>query len=230
MPEGKISASAGERASGGTEGPLLVTRAIKRMELLQVADIHLLAFPDAAVSIMGREVARRFYESLLYGPQKHVGFGVFVDGQLWGYVFGGRPTEAERNYLRANVGYLSWRLLTHPWLLFRGRVMNRLVLSLRVLLRLQPKTPPKPVPSPEVVDQSFGVQAIAVDPRRRRGGVGRALMAAAEKAAREDGRTKLLLSVHGSNQTAVKFYQSTGWYGWPKGSPWDGGFMLRDLT
>lgn len=230
MPEGKTSVPGCEPEHKQTEGPRLVMRPIEREDLPQVADVHLLAFPDAAVSIMGHEVARRFYESLLYGPHKHVGYGAFVDGQLSGYVFGGRPTEAERDYLRSNVGYLSWRLLTHPWLLFRGRVMNRLVLSLRVLVRLQPKTPPKPAPSLELVEQCFGIQAIAVDPRRRRGGVGRVLLVAAEKAARKDGLTTMLLSVHGSNQAAVKFYLSTGWYGYPKGSPWDGGFMLRDLS
>jgi ribosomal protein S18 acetylase RimI-like enzyme len=50
-----------------------------------------------------------------------------------------------------------------------------------------------------------------VDPRCRQGGVGHALMSAAESFAREDGSKGLELSTQKTNNTAKALYEARGW-------------------
>ena len=50
-----------------------------------------------------------------------------------------------------------------------------------------------------------------VDPRHRKGGVGQALMNAAEEFARDDGSKGLVLSTQKTNRTAKALYESRGW-------------------
>jgi len=55
------------------------------------------------------------------------------------------------------------------------------------------------------------VNYLAVLPAHRRAGVGRALMAAAERVLREAGCPKLNLQIRGTNRVAVGFYESLGY-------------------
>ena len=71
-------------------------------------------------------------------------------------------------------------------------------------LKLKPWTP---LPENAHV---LGVQGVAVDPTARSRGVGSALLAAAEQAARERGATKLRLGVFGSNPRAQALYARHG--------------------
>ncbi|RYD84603.1 MAG: GNAT family N-acetyltransferase, partial [Sphingomonadales bacterium] len=54
------------------------------------------------------------------------------------------------------------------------------------------------------------VYYLAVSPDARRGGLGRALMAAAEDWLRERGAPKIQLMVRGSNADALGFYEALG--------------------
>jgi len=55
------------------------------------------------------------------------------------------------------------------------------------------------------------VEALVVDQRHRRAGVGTALMEAATAWARERGATEIVLTVWAGNQTAEAFYQRLGY-------------------
>jgi ribosomal protein S18 acetylase RimI-like enzyme len=52
---------------------------------------------------------------------------------------------------------------------------------------------------------------LAVDPAERRRGIGRALLAAAERELRRRGCPKINLQVLGSNRDVVAFYERLGW-------------------
>ncbi|MBI3886984.1 MAG: GNAT family acetyltransferase [Opitutae bacterium] len=54
------------------------------------------------------------------------------------------------------------------------------------------------------------INYLAVDPARRRGGVGRALMAAAERELRAAGCPKINLQVRPNNRAAIAFYERLG--------------------
>jgi ribosomal protein S18 acetylase RimI-like enzyme len=55
------------------------------------------------------------------------------------------------------------------------------------------------------------IRAVAVDPRWRRRGLGRALLEAAEREAVRRGYRKLMLTVLGCNQPAIALYTSLGY-------------------
>jgi ribosomal protein S18 acetylase RimI-like enzyme len=61
-----------------------------------------------------------------------------------------------------------------------------------------------------VSDHVLTVNGIAVDPARRRCGIGRALVAAAAREARERGARRLTLRVLDHNEAALALYESAG--------------------
>lgn len=205
----------------------MTIRLLQRSDLSQVAEVHLRAFPEAAVSLFGGGAARRFYDCLLTAPHEQEGIGAFVDDRLVGFAFGGRANQAERYFLRRNLPYLSLQLVRRPWLLLRARVLGRMRLGLRILLRRQ-SPPACPLPSAEILEVSYGIQAIAVDPAVRRSGVGSLLLQAAETSARHKKFPRMALSVHASNDGAIRFYERHGWVKWERNGAW-GGLMLREF-
>lgn len=206
----------------------MTLRPLGHHDLAAVADVHLQAFPEAAISLFGHEAASRFYRSLLTGPHEQVGFGAFQYDKLVGYLFGGRAIEAERYYLRQNAMYLVTRLLAQPWLILQGRLLSRIGLGLRILMRVTSRPKTLPAPPAAFLRESFGVQVIAVVPYCRRQGIGCQLLQAAETWARQNGYQRMDLSVHVDNHEAIKFYERIGWQKWMHDGVW-GGFMFRDL-
>jgi ribosomal protein S18 acetylase RimI-like enzyme len=69
---------------------------------------------------------------------------------------------------------------------------------------------------------SFGIQAIAVDPKHAGRGVGKALIEACEDVARRRGLEWIYLAVETNNTKAIQFYERQGWAKVTKGDFWNG--------
>jgi GNAT superfamily N-acetyltransferase len=205
----------------------VIVRLLERGDLVAVAAIHLAAFPDAAISGLGLGAARRFYVSLLDGPHDAVGLGASEGGRLVGYCFGGVWRNAEVFFVRSNLEYLAWRVLTHPWLFFQPLFLDRVRLGLRLAFPGRPARN-RMAPPEELLRGCFGIQSIAVHPAFQGRGAGKELLEASEAIARRRGFRRMDLSVHTDNRTAVAFYERMGWEKYLTGGVWRG-FMFRRL-
>lgn len=186
-------------------------RPLSPADLPSVADIHLAAFPAAAISRMGREAARRFYESLLRGPHDAVGFGaVDENDQLVGYCFAGVWEHAEEFYLRQNVLYLVGRVALRPWLLLHPYFVNRVWLALRLLVPVVPLRNTYALLHEDGADR-FGIQSVAVHPDAQGRGAAKELLQASAEVARQRGFRTMELSVHVDNAQAIAVYERLGW-------------------
>lgn len=200
----------------------VVVRPLQVAHLPAVADVHLRAFPDSALSKLGREAVRRYYEWQLTGPHDVHAVGAFIDGRLAGFCFGGRFRGALIGFLRANRTYLTLLVLRKPWLLFNPLFRERAVYAVRYLRRAKPvREQPSNVP---VTGEStpFGILSIAVDPQAQGMGVGKVLMTDAEQAARDLGYTEMILTVHHDNVQAIRFYEKLDWVKVPGNGIWKG--------
>ncbi len=192
-----------------------------------MADIHVAAFPTAAISRMGREAARRFYESLLRGPHDAIGLGVVDDDNcLAGYCFAGVWENAELFYLRQNVLFLAGRVAVRPWLLLHPFFRKRIWLALRLLAPVVRYRNAHAPPNEEGGGR-FGVQSIAVHPRAQGRGAAKQLLQASAEVARLRGFTTMELSVHVDNYQAVEVYERLGWERNLTNGGWHGFMFLR---
>ncbi|MBA4138229.1 MAG: hypothetical protein C0518_13015 [Opitutus sp.] len=211
-------------------------RRLTHADLFDVADVHVAAFPRAAVSQLGRGAVRRYYETLLACDPRCVGHGAFVGNRLAGFCFTGRRFEIEPEFLRRHRLFLAARAALHPWVIFDPLFRNRLLAGLRHLLR-RPVLPAPPAgngaasnPADDRAqeEESFGVQYLVVDPRHQGQGIGRDLLHAAENRARAQGRRRVELSVFTDNAPAITFYERQGWQKIVSGSRWEG-LMAKHL-
>jgi len=210
-------------------GPAVEWRILCAVDLPALADLHVRAFPHAAVSRLGRQAARRYYASVFDGPHQAVGIGAFDQGRLVGYCFGGVWLDPEKHFLKKNLRFVAQRVLMRPSLLgepfFRERIRN----GLRLLL---PRRSPRPAAAatgariPPV--RSFGILYLAVDPRERGRGLARSLMELIEGIARQKGFQQMDLSVYLDNHAAIKLYEGMQWQKVPGDEGWQG-FMLKRL-
>jgi ribosomal protein S18 acetylase RimI-like enzyme len=187
----------------------LVVRELAISDVPSVVAVHLSAFPTSAMSRLGAEVVRRNYLSLHQGPHDLVALGAFRGSELAGFCYAGVFRGELSHFLAANRTFLIRRVLTHPWLIANPIVRSRVKLGLRLL-----RTPEKASQAPAPLDRatvSFGIQSIAVNASLQRSGVGRLLVRETELAARRNGFSRMHLTVHPGNATAIQFYESTGW-------------------
>jgi ribosomal protein S18 acetylase RimI-like enzyme len=179
-------------------------------DLREVTLVHLAAFPDSALTKLGAESVRRYYEWQLLGPHDAVALGVFVNRRLFGFCFGGVFRGSTSGFLNSNWAYLLWRVLTHPWLATNPEFRKRAGVGARLLQR----TKPPGLPASQKLastDRSFGILSIAVHPQSQGLGLGRVLMKESETAARQRGFDQMDLTVHPNNHQAIQFYKILGW-------------------
>jgi ribosomal protein S18 acetylase RimI-like enzyme len=203
-----------------------VIRPLLATDLPRVTQIHLLAFPESALTALGCEAIRRYYEWQLRGPHDAVALGCEREGALAGFCFGGVFRGALSGFLRHNRRFLTLLVLSRPWLLANPLFRERLGRAGR-LLRRAPAAPVEPVSSTQ---RSFGILAIATDLHHTRQGVGRELMQAAEAVARERGFAQMNLTVHPDNTAAVRFYEGLGWQRIERDGTWSGAMRLNLRT
>jgi ribosomal protein S18 acetylase RimI-like enzyme len=179
-------------------------------DLGAVAQVHRAAFPDAALTRLGDEAVRRYYEWQLTGPHDSVAVGATNQaGQLVGFCFAGQFRGAFAGFVRNNRRFLAGQVARRPWILLNRNVRARALQSGR--------TASGPVTEGELSNEqgSFGVLAIAVSPAAQGSGAGSLLMRHIERAASEQGFSQLHLTVDPENAGAVKFYESLGWRSQP---------------
>ena len=199
-------------------GPDVKVRRVMRKELSQVAAVHMAAFPNSAITLMGQEAVRRYYDWQLVGPHIVLALGAFSSDQCLGFCFGGVFRGATSGFLARNRAYLTWRVLTHPWLITNEIFRGRLKMAAR-LLRRRPAAKGIYVSN---APRSFEILAIAVDPRSQRTGIGELLMHEAEAIARKHSFHQIHLTVHAKNAQVIRFYQGLGWQKTESGAVWRG--------
>lgn len=195
-------------------------RKIEVKDLLSLTAIHQMAFPNSALTMLGTEAVRRYYEWQLLGPHEVTALSAFANGELVGFCFGGIFRGAMSGFVRKNRQFLIWRVLTHPWLATNPIFRDRLTMGAHVLKSRRPKASiPRPM-SPNV--SPFGILAIAVHPQRQGLGIGKLLMREAEDIARQRGFREMDLTVSPDNHQAIKFYEGLNWKKFVKDSVWRG--------
>ena len=192
-------------------------RPLTSRDLREVAALHLRAFPESALTALGAESVRRYYEWQLIGPHEATALGAWREGALAGFCFGGLFRGAMSGFLRRNRLHLALRVATHPWLIANPLFRERLTSGLKILRRFsRPAAPAAPK------KRQFGILSIAVDPRLHGHGVGKRLMQAAERRAREQAFPEMQLTVSPGNAQAIRFYEGLGWRKHPAGADWAG--------
>lgn len=209
-------------AAAGTEAPVRV-RALDAGDLARVGEVHLAAFPESALTRLGGDAPRRYYDWLLAGPHDAFPRGAFAEGRLVGFCFGGVYRGALTGFVRRDAAYLALRALLRPGLLLGGAFRRAAALGARLLVRAPRRTPPPGGWAP-----SFGILSIAVHPEARGTGAARALMDDAEAEARRRGFALMHLSVRPENVRAVRFYEKCGWERREADGEWKG-IMIKRL-
>lgn len=210
----------GVRASGRRRsgcGPLAAS------DLDQVTSIHCAAFPESATTQLGRRVVNRYYQWQFIGPHPDpIGIGVWSEGELVGFLFGGTRRGAVSGFARSSLGTLAVGAITHPSALRRLAAPKVLPVVRAMLGRPQPARPIRATVSSAsdspphnnpvaILSPSFGVLAIAVSPGVRGSGAAVELMEAAEALAAKSGYAGMHLTVDTANARARAFYRKLGW-------------------
>jgi len=201
-------------------------RRVESDDLAAVARVHCDAFPDAAITRLGLGAVRRYYAWQCEPVHDAVNLVAQQGGQLVGFCFAGVFRGAMTGFLKRNIVYLLCLVAGHPRNLvdrrFRTRVRSGVKLLYRHgIKRVRGSAPSRPAAAPER-PRSFGILAIATDPRQAGRGIGRALMEAAEAEARRRGFARMHLSVDPGNQRAIRFYEGLGWTRVVGGPEWRG--------
>jgi GNAT superfamily N-acetyltransferase len=205
-------------------------------DLDDVVDIHCEAFPDSAVTHLGRAVVHRYYRWQFTGPHPSpVALGTWDEGQLVGFLFGGVRRGAVSGFARQSAGPITWGALCHPHAVLRLSLPKAVAVG-RALLRSHRK---KPVPGQvhtlpsdgglDTVARSFGILSLAVSLAARGSGAAAKLVADAEARAIIAGCGQMNLSVDPANHRAIRFYEKLGWQRSPDGSTWNGA-MIKPLS
>ena len=210
-------------------------RPLTLSDLDAVSAIHLRAFPESALTHLGHEAVRRYYEWQLTGPHDCYAIGAFTDDQLMlGFCFGGTFRGALSGFLDKNRRFLALRLLTRPWLvltepMFRDRLrfgISALRRYQAVSKQLSESSAAYPIAFKPLIQvpprKSFGILAIAVDPATQSHEIGKALMLDAEAAARRKQMPQMHLSVAVENTNAIAFYEHIGWVRVKQNERWSG--------
>ena len=189
-------------------------RMLEATDLPRVSEIHLAAFPNSALTMLGAEAVRRYYEWLLTGPHECLALGASVKADIMGFCFAGVFRGAMSGFLRQNRAFLFGRILSRPWLSLNPLFRERATAAFRILRRFgrQPAGLPGAAaisdPKPTIL---FGILGIAVHPDAHGQGMGTALMAEAERTARRREFKEMQLTVQMSNQQAISFYEGLNW-------------------
>ncbi len=192
---------------------------IEARHLCAVAVVHQKAFPGSALTRLGPEAVRRYYEWQLTGPHEHRFIGALAGDKLLGFAVGGKSRGALSGFVHRNKYYLMCRLLLNPQVLFTEHGQKAILSALRALRRGPQKTSVSA--KPDEGRKSFGIQVIAVDPALQGKGVGKLLMGEMERVARARGYARMHLTVNLKNTQAIAFYERIGWIRSQEVSVWE---------
>lgn len=177
------------------------------VDLDRITAIHTAAFPDSVLSKLGNKPVRRYYQWLLLGPHDAVALGVRHADEIAGFLIAGVFRNALKSFIRKNCIALVWGVVSHPSLLAKQNDRRRLVAGIRAMIPCfmgEAKTPALPT-------DAFGVLVLAMDPAYQRSGYGRLLMNACHEVAVARKFSVMRLTVHPTNDSAIRFYELLGW-------------------
>lgn len=199
---------------------------IRLPDLNEVVRIHVAAFPQSVLTRLGPGAVRRYYQWQLEGPHECHAVAAIRDARMAGFCFAGVFRGAMRGFVRRHAAYLAIQLILRPWLLRHGSVVAKLRVVQRILQGAGP-APGAAAVTPPSTGQSFAVLSIATHPEWEGRGVGRELMAEAERTARAAGYERMHLTVRVDNHRAIAFYERLGWHR-AADEPWSG-LMTKSL-
>ena len=203
-------------------------RPIIESDLTSVAHVHMLAFPSSGLTQLGIEAVRRYYLWQLTGPHDSLCIGAFDGVKMAGFCFAGVFRGAETGFLQNNILFLIWHLVTHPTLLTRDIILDRVAYSVRAFRQLM-RHNRKLAREGKLPTRSFGILSIAVNPECQGAGIGRLLMQNAELTACKQGFGSMRLSVKPENHQAIIFYEKSGWQKIPAADGVWRGLMAKTL-
>ena len=183
--------------------------------------VHMAAFTGSALTMLGNTAVHRYYEWQLIGPHDLTALGAFIDNRMAGFSLGGVFQGSLSGFLAKNRRFLVYRILSHPWLLLNPIVRDRLSVGRKGLSNLM-KPKRSSLPSESARPRSFGILAIAVEPRLQGSGVGKLLMKRTEEIAHQLSFPEMRLSVHPENNQAVHFYENLHWERVIRNGEWNG--------
>ena len=195
---------------------------LKSEDLDSIVSIHLAAFPDSALSMLGRSAVARYYKWRLCDTLQAVRIGAYINCDLVGYCIGGAKEKSLLDFVRENKNFLLWQALLHPRAFFSSTVFRRARLVLKSfpgLLRIFRERPQKELPSDLV---SVCILVVAVHPSFQGMGIGKALMVEAENMSYRLGARRMYLVVRPDNHRAIVFYERLGWVKAFREGFWDG--------
>jgi ribosomal protein S18 acetylase RimI-like enzyme len=198
----------------------LQTLRIESQRLRQVAEVHVRAFPDSALTKLGNRAVERYYEWQLNGPHDHYFLGAFDSDRLAAFAVGGKSRGALCGFIRRHRFFLASQLLRHPGMVFSEHGRKAFRTALRLLAPASRNV--SPTRKPTQSGRSFGLLAIAVDPSWRRKGAGTLLMQELEVVAVAGGYLKMHLTVRSNNAEAIRFYERLGWMKIEDDGGWEG--------
>lgn len=189
-------------------------------DLDQVAKIHLAAFPRSALSKLGKEAVRRYYEWQLSGPHDCLAISASDEqGSMQGFCFGGIFRGSLSGFVTKNKKFLVFQVLKRPWLILTNSIFRD---RIRLGLRVGKSKMPQANWDRKDAANRFGILSIAVDPAVQGQGIGRQLMDYSESYARSNGFIKMNLTVALNNDQAIHFYEQNGWVKAPENAAWKG--------
>ncbi len=165
--------------------------------ILAVAKLHESAM-RLLLSEMGSEFVVRYFQAAAKDPSV-IGFCALVDAKdVIGYVVGTpRP-----DLLNAQ--------LTKPWTWFAGQCLRLLVTRPKVLWQALASSISQPAQI-AIDGNTIELVYVAVDPRGRGHGVGRALMQAFQDASRRAGYQRVVASQELDNEASIRLFASMGY-------------------
>lgn len=191
--------------------------------------MHRLAFPDSAWTKLGGRIVEEYYLWHLTGPHPVVrATGVFVDGEFAGFCVSGVFQASTSGFLARNLNLLMMRLAVRPWLVLDPVFFGKLKSGRKIMKRYKSKNRDRTQPIAAAAADSFGILAIAVDPRRQGLGLGQLLMDDAEKTAIKLDFQKMDLTVNPQNISAIRFYEKQNWVKLRVNDKWKG-VMIKTL-
>lgn len=202
--------------------PNILIREIKKDDLGKVANVHINAFPESALTKLGLEVVKRYYLWQLTGPHKKVrATGAFIDNDCVGFSFSGEFNGSVSGFLNQNKTFLFKEVIIHPWLVFNSLFLKRLLLGLKLLKKFNKKKKRK-VEKKKERPNTCGILSIAVSKNHQKLGIGKRLMNDAEKEAIKYGYERIGLTVNPDNKNAVSFYEKLNWKKTQSDDLWNG--------
>lgn len=208
------------------------------VDLDRVVKVHLAAFPESAMTLLGPKVVERYYRWQFIGAHPSpFAAGFHAEGHLIGFLVGGIRNDATSGFARRFLPTIVFSCIQRPKgarALFGPELAN----VLRFMIRRDQATQSPPPAATTRYDESnkrstkpdFAVLSIAVDPDNQGTGAATALITAAEVAAADRGFERMRLSVDVNNHRATRFYEREGWERViPESGQWEGK-MIKVLT